>query len=106
MTSPRQRKKYAAFLRQKEKEEKATVVDAPVVEPVKTKIEKTVEPLKVEQPVVAQKIEVPVAAEPPSMVQSGIAAKAKKSKAGLVELKSQDQVVEQQKEEVNTSTGE
>ena len=95
MTSPRQRKKYAAFLRQKEQEVKATVAVA-----------KPAEPVKAQPPVVVQKVEQTVAVAQPAVVESVPAAKAKKQKSSLVEEKSQDQVVEQPKEEVKTSTGE
>jgi hypothetical protein len=90
MTSPRQRKKRLAFLKQKEKEQQNSkpVVSSPA-------------PIK------------PVAATPPAVVESAVEpAKAKKpTKNALVEVKaeetkSQDQVVEQPKQEVKTSKGE
>ena len=74
MTSPHIKKKKLLILKQKEKE----------LEPVKS------EPKKV----VADPV-VPV-------VESQTVTKAKKPKAGLVELKSQDQVVEQKQEEVKS----
>jgi hypothetical protein len=94
MTSPRQRKKRAVFLARKKVVELST----------ETKIEQK------EQPVVA--------APPPSVVESVVKLKKPVSKNGLVETKPlepsnvtkeqkpQDQVVEQSKEEVKTSTGE
>lgn len=78
MTSPKQRKKGLAILRARE------------------------EANKLEETVVEKPVETPVA----SVVESVSVSKPKKTKAGLVELKSQDQVVEQSKEEVNTSTKE
>jgi hypothetical protein len=94
MTSPRQRKKYAAFLRQKEQEVKGSVQSSKDTEAVKT------EKVSVEQPATS------VAASQQPVLESGAVAKAKKSKSALVEVKSQDQVVEQTKEEVKTPTGE
>jgi hypothetical protein len=100
MTSPRQRKKWAAFLA------KQNVVESVATKPVE------------EQPVVAVKQpEQPVAAPPQTVVvsdpaASSAAAKQKKlQKNGLVELKekaetSQEQVVEQSKPEVKTETKE
>jgi hypothetical protein len=100
MTSPRQRKKWAAFLA------KQNAVESVVIKPVEA------------QPVVAVKQpEQPVAAHPQTVVVSDpaaslAAAKQKKlQKNGLVELKqkaetSQEQVVEQSKPEVKTETKE
>ena len=94
MTSPRQRKKRAAFLARKQKLEQ--------VQPVVTVVE----------PVVA------VVKPPPAVVVSEPKVKKPVGKNALVEtkqveekkvvqtVKSQDQVVEQTKEEVKTSTGE
>ena len=77
MTSPKQRKKGLAILRAREAAAQISVVEEKAVE-----------------------------APPPPVVESVPVAKPKKTKAGLVELKSQDQVVEQVKEEVKTTTGE
>jgi hypothetical protein len=77
MTSPKQRKKGLAILRAREQSEQQVVVEE--------------KPVETPQAVV---------------VESAPASKPKKTKSGLVELKSQDQVVEQLKEEVKTSTGE
>jgi hypothetical protein len=92
MTSPRQRKKRLVLKKMKERLEKANVVEhKPVVVEAQAKTEKT-EPVK------------PVASVPSAVVESEVAQKQKKPKAALVESKSQDQVVEQQKEEVKTQT--
>jgi hypothetical protein len=92
MTSPRQRKKRLVLKKLKERLEKANVVEhKTVVVEAQAKTEKT-EPVK------------PVASVPPAVVESEVAQKQKKPKAALVEPKSQDQVVEQQKEEVKTQT--
>ena len=95
MTSPRQRKKRAAFLRKQQ--ETAKKVD---IEQHKTVV--------VEKQEVVQKLEPvkPVAEPVAPVVVSEASPKPKKTKTGLVELKSQDQVVEQVKEEVKLSTGE
>jgi hypothetical protein len=87
MTSPRQRKKRAALLARKKKLEEEKVQQS-------------------QQAPVVQKMEPKVEAPPPSVVESASLAKPKKIKLGFAELKSQDQVVEQPKEEVKTSTGE
>jgi hypothetical protein len=78
MTSPKQRKKRLAVLRAREQASTQEV----------TTDVKTVE------------------TQPPAVVESPTVPKAKKTKSALVELKSQDQVVEQEKEEVKTQTGE
>lgn len=100
MTSPRQRKKWAAFLA------KQNAVESVVIKPVEA------------QPVVAVKQpEQPVAPHPQTVVvsepvASSTAAKPKKvQKNDLTELKqktetSQEQVVEQSKPEVKTETKE
>lgn len=95
MTSPRQRKKRLAFKKIKEKLEKrsAVVEHKPIV------VEKQAHQQK-EEP---QKT---VAAEPQPVVESPPEPKAKKARIGLTELKSQEQVVEQSKEEVKTETKE
>lgn len=86
MTSPRQRKKRLAFLKMKENLEKAVPIEhKPVVVEKQVKTEK-IEPVK------------PVASVASAVVESEVAQKQKKSKAALVELQSQEQVVEQVKE--------
>ena len=86
MTSPRQREKRLAFLKMKENLEKAIPIEhKPVVVEKQVKTEK-IEPVK------------SVAPAPPAVVESEVAQKQKKSKAALVEPKSQEQVVEQVKE--------
>lgn len=83
MTSPRQRKKRLAMLKLRQKQQKSN-----------TEVNDTVAAV--------------VVAPPPAPVVESVPAtlKAKKSKVGLVELKTTDQVVEQKTEEVNTSTKE
>lgn len=94
MTSPKQRKKRLAFMKMKENVEQKAVSDhKPVVEQKQVQEQKA-------QP------EKTVAPTTPPVVESEVAQKAKKPKAGLVELKSQEQVVEQVKEEVKTPTKE
>lgn len=96
MTSPRQRKKWAAFLAKQS-----------VAETVETKVEVVV-------PVVVKQLEQEVAApaQPVVVSEPVTAAKPKKTaKNGLVEIKekveaSVDQVVEQTKPEVKTETKE
>ena len=83
MTSPRQRKKVAALLKLKKEKQQTEVV-----------------------PETTTKMAEPVAKPAEAVVESVPVAKPKKSKTALVELKSQDQVVEQVKEEVKNSTGE
>jgi hypothetical protein len=95
MTSPRQRKKRAAFLKKQEETVKKVNLEQhkPVVVQKQEAIQKS-EPVK------------PVAEPVASVVASEASPKPKKTKTGLVELKSQDQIVEQVKEEVKLSTGE
>jgi hypothetical protein len=94
MTSPRQRKKRLAFMKMKENLEQKAVSDhKPVVEQKQVQEQKT-------QP------EKTVAPTTTPVVESEVVQKPKKPKAGLVELKSQEQVVEQVKEEVKTPTKE
>lgn len=94
MTSPRQRKKRLAIKRLKEKvEQKELSNHKPVV------VEKQAPPQAVETPK-------PVASAPQAVVDSEAGQKLKKAKIGLVETKSQDQVVEQPKEEVKSQTKE
>ena len=93
MTSPRQRKKRALFLKAKEKAEAVKEQHKPVV------VEKQVEEKKPEPTK-------PVAPPPPVVVESAVEPKPKKAKAGLVEMKPQEQVVEQPKQEVKTETKE
>ena len=95
MTSPRQRKKRAAFL--KKQQETVKKVD---IEQHKTVVVEKQEVIQKSEPVKS------VAEAIASVVVSEGSAKPKKAKTGLVELKSQDQVVEQVKEEVKLSTGE
>ena len=90
MTSPRQKKKRLAIKRIKEKLEQKVIPDhKPIVE------EKQAPPQAVEAPK-------PVASAPQAVVDSEAGQKLKKAKIGLVETKSQDQVVEQPKEEVKS----
>jgi hypothetical protein len=94
MTSPRQKKKRLAIKRMKEKLEQKVVPDhKPIVE------EKQVPQLTVTSPK-------PLANPPQPVVDSEAGQKLKKIKTGLVETKSQDQVIEQPKEEVKTQTKE
>ena len=78
MTSPKQRKRGLALLRAREEA---------------AKLEHTIEEKLVETSTAP-------------VVESVAVTKPKKSKTALVELKSQDQVLEQSKEEVKTSTKE
>lgn len=96
MTSPRQRKKRLALFKLKEKLKKETVV---VVEHKPVVVEKQVEEKKSEPAKL-------VASPPPVVVESAVEPKQKKAKAGLVEMKPQEQVVEQPKQEVKTETKE
>jgi hypothetical protein len=93
MTSPRQRKKRAIFLKMEKKLEAAKEQHKPVV------LEKQVEQKKPEPPK-------PVATPPQAVVESDVGQKPKKAKPGLVEIKAQEQVLEQPKEEVKTETKE
>jgi len=94
MTSPRQKKKRLVIKRMKEKLEQNVVPDhKPIV------AEKQVPQLTVAAPK-------PLANPPQPVVDSEAGQKFKKIKTGLVETKSQDQVVEQPKEEVKTQTKE
>ena len=94
MTSPRQKKKRLVIKRMKEKLEQKVVSDhKPIVQ------EKQEPQLTVEAPK-------PLAIPPQPVVDSEAGQKLKKIKTDLVETKSQDQVVEQPKEEVKTQTKE
>lgn len=91
MTSPRQRKKRKAFLKKQEEIKKLSEVKEVVVVKQQPKVETVhVEPAK------------PVVVAPPPVVESVPDLKPKKPKNALVEVKPQDQVVEQVKQEVNT----
>ena len=94
MTSPRQRKKRLALKKLKEKLEQAAVLDHNPVVVQKQEPQPKVEPPK------------PVATPPQAVVESDVGQKPKKAKAGLVEIKAQEQVLEQPKEEVKTETKE
>jgi hypothetical protein len=85
MTSPRQRKKGLAILRSIQEAAKSD----PIIEAV-----------------VVTDTEKPVDLQPPPVVESAPASKAKKTKTGLVETKAQDQVLEQNKVEVKTQVKE
>lgn len=95
MTSPRQRKKALALLKLKEKLQKETAL----LQHKTVVVEKQAEQKKPEPPQT-------VANPPPAVVESVVEPKPKKTKAGLVEIKPQDQVLEQPKEEVKTETKE
>ena len=100
MTSPRQRKKWAAFLA------KQNAVESVVTKPVKVQ---AVVAVKQPEPPVAVAPQTVVVSEP--VARSAATKQKKLQKNGLVELKekvetSQEQVVEQSKPEVKTETKE
>lgn len=90
MTSPRQRKKRLAFKNIKEKLEKesASIKHKPVV--VEMQVQKKEETHKTVDP------------EPQIVIESPPEPRPKKARIGLTELKSQEQVVEQPRQEVKT----
>ena len=91
MTSPRQRKKRLAIKKMKEKlEERSSVTDHRTV--------------VVEKQATQQKLEIPkaVATQPQPVLESDTAAKQKKPKIGLIEMKPQSEIVQQVKEEVKS----
>jgi hypothetical protein len=93
MTSPRQRKKRLALKRMKEKFDQTSAVPQHklVVAEKQAPIEKS-------------EMEKTVAAATQVVLDSDSAAKQKKTKTGLVEMKPQVQTLEQPKQEVKTET--